>query len=155
MTIENYKYRGARAMVILHERHMRSCLEVWKKAKSQNVTLPQTDDTDYDSLEHLLHHVFRAARGYMTWICEVLDLEDPKINEVPILEKIESEADQYIEHLLIQWGKPLINLDTSEYGKMFTSRWGMGMCIEAMIEHALVHPMRHQFQLEELIEKQN
>jgi hypothetical protein len=26
------------------------------------------------------------------------------------------------------------------------------MCIESMLEHAVLHPMRHRFQLEELME---
>jgi uncharacterized damage-inducible protein DinB len=34
-----------------------------------------------------------------------------------------------------------------------TSRWGAPMTVEAMLEHAVAHPMRHRFQLEELIAK--
>ena len=41
--------------------------------------LPKTDDPAYESLDTLLHHVFRAARGYMTWMCEVLELPDPEM----------------------------------------------------------------------------
>jgi hypothetical protein len=36
---------------------------------------------------------------------------------------------------------------------LHTSRWGAPMNVEAMFEHAVVHPMRHRFQLEELIAK--
>jgi uncharacterized damage-inducible protein DinB len=34
-----------------------------------------------------------------------------------------------------------------------TSRWGAPMTVEAMLEHAVAHPMRHHFQLEELLAK--
>ena len=150
----NFKYRGARAMTILHEQHMRSCLAVWRQAKDTNITLPTTDDSDYESIEHLMHHVLRAARGYMVWICEKLDLPDPKIHEVPSLDKIEKEAEQYLEHLLKRWALPLVDVEPKRYSEMYVSSWKMEMCIEAMIEHAVMHPIRHEFQLKELLENQ-
>ena len=48
-----------------------------------------------------------AARGYMTWMCEVLELPDPEIRIPP---------------------EPT-----------------------ALLEHAVMHPIRHAFQLEELM----
>jgi len=48
-----------------------------------------------------------AARGYMTWMCEVLELPDPEIRIPP---------------------EPT-----------------------ALLEHADMHPIRHAFQLEELM----
>ena len=38
--------------------------------KKKDIKLPQTEDRDYLSLEHLIHHVLRAARGYIIWMCE-------------------------------------------------------------------------------------
>ena len=42
--LRNYKHRGARALVLLHEKHMLELLSVWKGAKAAQVNLPQTDD---------------------------------------------------------------------------------------------------------------
>ena len=74
-----YKSRAVRALVLLHDEHLRRFLVVWKQARAASVTLPQTEDPAYASLDTLLRHVLRAARGYMTWMCEVLELPDPEI----------------------------------------------------------------------------
>ncbi|MCA9838499.1 MAG: hypothetical protein KC422_16395 [Trueperaceae bacterium] len=151
----NYSYRGARAMVILHERHMRSCLASWKQAKALAITLPETEDADYESLETLLAHILRAARNYMVWMCKHLDLPDPEIKPAPELDRIATEADAYLEHLLERWGLPLAEVEEERfYRPEYPSNWQVLYCIDAMLEHAVMHPIRHQFQLEELMAQQ-
>lgn len=68
-----YRSRAVRALVLLHDEQLRRFLVVWKQARAASVALPRTDDRAYVSLDALLHHVLRAARGYMTWMCEVLE----------------------------------------------------------------------------------
>jgi hypothetical protein len=138
----------------MHELHLQSFLQTWKEAKKNNLPLPKTDNPDYKSLETLLYHVFRAARGYMTWMCEKLNLSDPEIKPIPKPDVIEKEADEYLVHLLEKWRTPLaeVPIDKFEYGT-YTSRWGTDYCIDAMMEHAVMHPIRHEFQLKTLMGK--
>ena len=153
----HYAYRGARAMVLLHEEHLRQCLDVWKRAKAVNVQLPQTVDEDYRSLETLLGHVLGAARGYMLWMCKQLNLPDPGIEPAPDAAVVEKEADAYLEHLLERWRLPLAEVEEEKfYHPEYTANEGTHhLCIDVMLEHAVMHPVRHEFQLEELLEKQN
>jgi uncharacterized damage-inducible protein DinB len=154
--LDNYTFRGARACVLLHEKHLRDCLAVWKQAKAANVKLPQTDDPSYQSLEHLLYHILRAARGYMVWTCKQLELPDPDIKATPDVETIEAEADSYLEHVLERWRLPLVNVPEKEFEPAtYTSNWGTPYCIDAMLEHAVMHPIRHEFQLKELLQQQS
>ena len=142
-------------MVQLHEKHLRSFLKSWKRAKQNNIKLPETDDTDYQSLETLLRHVFRASRGYMTWMCDKLELPNPEINSTPKAEEIVAVADSYLEHLIERWKNPLALVPPEKFeDKLYTARWGVDYCIDAMMEHAVMHPIRHEFQLNNLIEKQ-
>jgi uncharacterized damage-inducible protein DinB len=151
-TLTNYRYRGARAMVLLHEEYLRQFVETWKKAKASGVALPKTDDPNYASWDTLLWHVLRAARGYMTWMCEVLGLPDPEIRAVPEAAVIATEADQYLEHVLQQWRTPLANVEEERFERPeYPSRWNVKYCIDAMLEHAVMHPIRHRFQLMELL----
>ena len=58
-----------------------------------------------------------------------------------------------MEHVLERWRTPLQEvgddrLETTEY----PSRWQTRYCIDAMLEHAVMHPIRHAFQLEEFNE---
>jgi uncharacterized damage-inducible protein DinB len=153
--LSDYRYRGARAMVLLHEREMRRFLEVWRLAKAAKVMLPRVKDSDYQSLEHVLHHVLRAARGYMTWMCEKLGLADPIIDSPPPPEKVEAEAEGYLDHLLARWRLPLSELKEERASRpSYKSRWDMDYSIESMLEHAVLHPMRHSFQLAEMMVEQ-
>jgi len=153
--ISKYSYNGARAMVSLQEQHLKSFLEIWRKAKEKNIRLPETDDEDYESLETLLVHVLRASRGYMTWMCEKLNLPDPKIDPIPDNKKVEQNADRYLEHLIERWRVPLADIpEELFFGKAYKSRWGADYCIDAMLEHAVMHPIRHEYQLYNLINQQ-
>lgn len=149
-----FSYRGARALVLLHEKYLQQFLDTWKKAKASGISLPITDDPNYESYDMLLRHVLRSARRYMVWMCEKLELSDPEIKPVPEADVIEAEAENYLHHLLEQWRKPLRDVPEERFYKPeYTAPWKSDYCIDAMLEHAVMHPIRHHFQLGELIEK--
>ena len=139
-------------MVLLHEEHLRRFVHTWRLALAASVSLPPTDDSAYASLGALGQHVLGAAGGYMVWMCEVLTLPDPGIRSAPDAAAMVRDADDYMEHVLDRWRAPLREvsnerLETPEY----PSRWQTRYCIDAMLEHAVMHPLRHAFQLDELI----
>ena len=147
-----FKYNGARSLILLHESHMISFLNTWTKAKEHNIKLPVTDDEDYKSLEVLLFHVLRASRGYITWICDKLNLDNPSVDPPPPLNEIQNEAESYLVYLFDKWSLPLANVPEELFHEpSYKSNWGADFCIESMLEHAVMHPIRHQFQLENLI----
>ncbi len=153
-SLQAYKYNGARSRVLLHEQYMNSLLKTWCEAKRLNISLPKTLDKDYRSLESLLHHIFRAARGYMVWMCEKLELPDPEIKSAPEVEINEKEADVYLNYLLEKWRTPLADVPEDRFHSLtYSSRWNVDYCIDAMLEHAVMHPIRHEFQLKFLITK--
>ncbi len=152
MELEGYRYGGARALVILHERQLRKFLVAWRRAKTAGIALPETDDPDYASLETVLRHVLWCARGYVVWMCEVLELPDPEIRPAPEADAAAAEAEDYVEHLVEKWRRPLAELTEEQaYRPSYTTRWKVDYCIDSMLEHAAMHPTRHRFQLEELI----
>jgi hypothetical protein len=128
---------------------------VWRKAKRLRVKLPATKDPAYANLDLLLRHGLRASRGYLTWLCEVLGRPDPKVPDPPEALDVGKKGAAYLRTLERAWHTkmawmPSRVLDSPD---LYTSRWGTPMTVEAMLEHALAHPMRHRFQLEELIAK--
>jgi len=156
MIESEYKYNGAKALVELHEIHIREFYKIWKKAKELDLKLPVTDDPYYKSLDTLLYHVLKSSRGYMVWICLQLNLPDPKIEEAPLPETIIENAERFIKHLSERWRIPLRNVEPERFeNKVYKSNWGVDFSIESMLEHAVMHPIRHQFQLENLIRQQS
>ena len=157
MTTESvrFQYSGARSMVLLHGQHLSTCVKIWRQAKQAGVILPETEDPDYKSLEKLLCHILGASGRHLTWICEKLELNDPGIHPTPGPEDIEGKAEQYLIHLIEKWQQPLANVPKELfYNRTWPSRWGPEYCIDAMLEHAVMHPIRHAFQLQNLIKKQ-
>ena len=148
-----YRSRAVRAMVLLHEEHLRRFVHIWRVALASSMRLAPTDDPAYASLETLGRHVLSAAGGYMIWVYEVLALPDPGIRSAPDVAAMVRDADDYLEHVLEQWRTPLREvpderLETPEY----PSQWHTRYCIDSMLEHAVMHPIRHAFQLDELIQ---
>lgn len=152
--MREYTYGGAHALIALHEQHMRSFLNTWKKAKKAGVTLPKTSDPAYKSMESLLRHPLKSSRGYIIWICQKLELPDPGIDPVPDLEQIEVSAKRFLEHLLKRWELPLRDVPENRFfDRTYTSNWDAEYCIESMLEHAVMHPIRHEFQLINLMKR--
>lgn len=150
MTQSSYRYAGAAAMVELHEKEMRSFVRVWTQARGDGVPLPKTEDESYASYEALLRHVLDAAQSYMRWVCRSLELKAPDFAELP--EPVEAgEMAAFLDRMLAAWGAPLVDLDEEKFYRPNYPSSGEGLCLELMLEHAIVHPMRHRLQLERLM----
>ncbi len=145
-----YAHGGARALVYLHAKHLRAFIATWRQAAATGLELPASEDPDCVSLEAMLRHVLGAARGYMVWMCEVLELEDPAIDSVP--DEVTADLDAYVAHVLERWDGPLCGLQARDADRpAYPSRWGTEYCIDAMLEHAAMHPIRHELQLDRLM----
>lgn len=129
-------------------------LDTWKEAKSENITLPPTDNQHYASMETLLSHVLTAARSYMVWICEKLGLPDPQISPPPEINQVAEQAPQYLTHLFERWRLSLADIGQPQLIAAFDTKWGTALPVEGMLEHAVMHPIRHEFQLRNLLYSQ-
>jgi len=146
-----FSSRAVRALVLLHDQRMRAFLPVWKEAERKNVPLPRSENPSYQSYGALLRHVLGAGRGYLAWIAESLALSDPGLPEAPPADRIGAEADSYMEALLRAWGGSLAGVEQSRLRDKRYAWRSLEMYVETMLEHAVVHPERHQLQLTELI----
>ena len=148
-----HRSRAVRNMVELHEVELRAFDATWKRFVASGKPLPEArGDAAYESPERLVAHVQAAARSYLTWIREVLgepiaDLEmirDPAI--------IVPRLDAYMEETLGGWGRHLAHVEDEQLAPaQYASRWGEPFTIDQMLEHAVVHPMRHRIQLERIL----
>ena len=98
----------------------------------------------------LLHHVLLCARGYLQWTCTQLGLPDPGIDPAPAPERAPDEAAGYLSHLLERWRAPLRDVPREAFRKPVTQAL-TATNVEAMLEHAVMHPIRHTFQLRNLL----
>ena len=146
-----YRYSGAKALVTLHEHWMRRFAQVWREVHNRGITIREAKEPDIELVSYALRHVITSSRNYMRWICEKLQLPDPKIDPAPSAEKIEEQFPDYLEHLLERWRLPLVAVTEEQAYQPYESRWGVPYCIDAMLEHAVMHPIRHIHQLERIM----
>ncbi len=149
--LDQYNYSGARALVRLQERELRAFLATWKECRARGLVLPVCVDQDYASLDHLRQHLLRASRGYLIWCCKQLKEPEPQLDPPP-RESVDLRVEEWVEALLKEWRAHFHDPDEQAfYVPAYPSGWDTPYSIDSMLEHAVMHPIRHRFQLENLL----
>ena len=153
MSVENFNSRAVRSMVDLHEREMRRFLETWERFVKAGASMPESrGDPNYASPDHLVGHVARSPRNYLTWIGEVLKRPVTDVDPETDVAKIGVRYREFVEGVLAAWRRHLPAVQDSELGpELFRTRWNAQYTVDTMLEHAIVHPMRHRIQLERMM----
>ncbi|MBI4242989.1 MAG: hypothetical protein HY606_02765 [Planctomycetes bacterium] len=148
-----FKSRGVRSLVELHEIELQNFLKTWERFIKSGAPLPDPlGDPDYKDKEHIVGHVLTAARAYLVWIGEQLGRPITDIDMEKDRYKIASDIQGFAQSLLSAWRRHLVSVADEECGpKTYKTRWGDNYTIENMLEHAVVHPMRHRIQLERIL----
>jgi uncharacterized damage-inducible protein DinB len=149
-----FRSRAVRSLVELHEREMQSFLGVWRRFVSAGHPMPEArGDESYQSRERLAGHVLMAARGYLTRIGEWVGRPVSDVDGSQDPNEIVARASAFADHVLAAYRRHLSTVTDQELEpQVHTTRWGGVMSVEDMLEHAVVHPMRHRIQLERILE---
>ena len=151
--MDEFKSRAVQSLVELHDKELRAFVATWRRLVASGKPMPEAHgDPDYESPERLVAHVQGAARSYLLWIR--LQLEKP-VEDLPLTRDpavIVPRLDVFTEETLDGWRRHLAPLDDEQLApRQYLSRWGEPHTIEQMLEHAVVHPMRHRIQLERIL----
>lgn len=148
-----FKSRAVQSLVDLHERELRAFLETWKRFAAAGLPMPEAyGDDDYEDRERLAGHVFMAARGYLTRIGEWVGRPVEDVDASTDKREIMTRAGEFSEGVLAAWRRHLPAITPEELEPDHKTRWGATMSVETLLEHAVVHPMRHRIQLERILE---
>ena len=112
----------------------------------------QTQDEGCRSIQTILNHVVRAGYGYAGYIREAF-ATDAKRPEVPLGKRLES-----LDQLEVMLSYTVATLegkwelsDEEIQAVQIHSRWGAMYDLEQLLEHAIVHVLRHRRQVERLL----
>ena len=148
-----FRSRAVRSLVELHEHELRSFLQVWQRFVEANLPMPEAHgDESYASRERLAGHVLIAARGYLTRIGEWVSrpVTDVDGSQDPL--DIAARRSRFADDLLAAYRRHLAVVTVEELEPQnHRTRWGELMSVEMLLEHAVVHPMRHRIQLERIL----
>src|ERR1041385_1483642 len=69
----DFKSRAVRSLVELHDHELRAFLETWRRFVASDKPMPDAHgDKSYQHRDALIGHVLMAARGYLTWMGDML-----------------------------------------------------------------------------------
>jgi uncharacterized damage-inducible protein DinB len=112
----------------------------------------QTKDEDCRSAQTIMSHVVRAGYGYADYIREQLSIASTRppakiLTRQESLEQLVAMLRYTIETLEGRWEMSAEEIS----GIVINTRWGAVYDAEGLLEHAIVHLLRHRRQLEKFI----
>jgi uncharacterized damage-inducible protein DinB len=117
---------------------------------------PKSVNPDCISIQAILTHVSASMFSYAVYIENSIGLETTRPERVlfgqvsPYISSIR-EAFKYNEDLFIR--NPNIKLEEFDQPKKINTRWGQQYDVEQMLEHAIVHILRHRRQIKNALVK--
>ncbi len=116
----------------------------------------ETKDEDCRSIQTILAHVVQSGYTYVISIRnhqgESLDYKDKVV--LDNAEDYNIELSKMMDYTILMMSDyPNMELDESDNSKKLITRWGQMYSNEQLIEHAIVHIMRHRRQIERFLLK--
>jgi uncharacterized damage-inducible protein DinB len=112
----------------------------------------ETQDEGCRSIQTIMHHVVRAGYGYASYIREAFG-EEPNRPDLPLGKR--QEALDRLEVMLAYTSATLEGKwemsDEQITSVRMASRWGVVYDLEQLLEHAIVHILRHRRQIERFL----
>jgi uncharacterized damage-inducible protein DinB len=148
-----FKSRAIRSLLELHDAELRAFLATWRRYARSGVPMPDAHgDEDYESIDRLGTHVLKAARSYLVRITEFLGRPAADLDMAEDVKDLTARADEFVDAVLEAYRRHLASASDDEMNAwVHKTRQGNPISIEMMLEHAVVHPMRHRVQLERIL----
>ena len=112
---------------------------------------PQTTDEDCISIQSILSHVVRSGYNYVIeirkWLGEHMEYSE-KVYLPSVVEYIEALRDMFRFNEQLFMDYPNMVLEENDPLLKIKVRWGQYYDVEQLIEHAIVHILRHRRQIE-------
>lgn len=114
----------------------------------------ETGDEDCRSVQTIISHVVRAGYGYADYIRHLFSISSARpanqvLRQSESLKELESMIEYTIETLDGKWEIP----DDVIVRTTIHSLWGVTYDLEQLLEHAIVHILRHRRQIEKLLQQ--
>lgn len=116
---------------------------------------PDTEDEDCRSMQTITHHVIRAGFGYANYIRDALKVPQsaPEL-ELTTFAECRTRLEAMFDYTLETLGDKELMPYEEMSGTRMQVRWGPVYDIEQLLEHAVVHVLRHRRQVEKFLLKE-
>jgi uncharacterized damage-inducible protein DinB len=152
---ETYREGAVGALMDEYERavwELRRLAERIPEADAVRVADPATEDEDCRSVQTIMSHVVNAGYGYADLLRKVFSIPStrpPKalLSHGESLEQLDAVLAYTAETLEGRWRMT----DEEISGAVINSGWGVRYDAEQLLEHAIVHVLRHRRQIEKFM----
>jgi uncharacterized damage-inducible protein DinB len=152
---ESYRSGAIGALMDEYERaaaELRGLIERIPEDEFVKIVDAQTDSEDCRSVQTIMTHVVRAGYGYADYIREQFSIASTRpqskiLSRQESLEQLDAALRYTAQTLEGRWEMS----DEEIAGTVIHSRWGVVYDVEGLMEHAVVHILRHRRQIEKFI----
>ncbi|HEY7162708.1 MAG TPA: DinB family protein [Acidobacteriota bacterium] len=114
----------------------------------------ETSDEDCRSAQTIISHVVRAGYGYADYIRHLFSISSARpanqlLKQSESIKELESMIEYTVDTLDGKWEMP----DDVIVRTTIQSLWGVTYDVEQLLEHAIVHILRHRRQIEKLMQQ--
>lgn len=133
---------------------LKSIIEHVSEEDFNRIVDSETKDEDCRSIQTIIYHVVRAGYGYADYFREGFGMSSarPEIAQIQcqeVAEKIDAMLAYTAQTLEGKWEMT----DEEIQAVSMKVRWGVTYDLEQLLEHAIVHILRHRRQIERFLLK--
>ncbi len=152
--MENNNLKGAIAALIdEYQKAVDELIEVIRPINQQQLRCtiePKSTNSDCISIQTILTHVTASMFSYAVYIENAIGIKSVRPERIkfdhvaPYITRLQ-EAFNYNKDFFIR--NPNINLEEFDQAKKINTKWGQQYDVEQLLEHAIVHILRHRRQI--------
>lgn len=154
---KNYRTGAIGALMDEYERAVMELARLVERISEEDfmrVVDPETQDEACRSAQTILSHVVRAGYGYADYIREKFSLTSTSpprktLSHQETLEQLAAVLSYTEKTLDGHWGMT----DEDINSVVIQSRWGVTYDLEQLLEHAIVHVLRHRRQIDKFMQQ--
>jgi uncharacterized damage-inducible protein DinB len=126
-----------------------------QKVSADDYTRPVEGEDDHcRSIQIITNHVVRAGYSYSKYIREALSIDADLVEDKQIRQAIIGyEIDKMFAYTAAIFEGERKITDEEMHEIFFKTRWGVNYNIDQLLEHAIVHILRHRRQIQKFILK--
>jgi uncharacterized damage-inducible protein DinB len=155
MTRESYRPGPIGALMDEYERavsELRRLVERVPEDEAVRVVDPHTEDDDCRSVQTVMSHVVGAGYGYADYLRQVFSIPSARpprrlLSPHEFLEQLDAMLSYTVLTLEGRWEMSADEITSA----VINSGWGVRYDVEQLLEHAIVHVLRHRRQIERFI----
>jgi len=156
-TLDDYRKGAVGSLMDEYERaafELKSILQNVGEEDYTRIADAETENEDCRSIQTVMNHVIRAGYGYANYIRKPISM-----NALPVERKqfthreIGDEIDKMLAYTIEIFDGRWEMTDEEMVNVIINSRWGVTYNIDQLLEHAIVHILRHRRQIEKFLLK--